>query len=221
VSTPSWTLDIFAVVMVVVAAVSAARLVLARRWRPAGAGPEADIDAAHALMGIAMAGMLVASLTTLPNDAWDVIFAIMTAWFAWSVYRESRARRSSLLAQGHHVPHLVHSAAMLYMFVAVTAHADSGGMSGMGGSAATMRTLQFPVLALFFAILLAGFAVLDIDRLTGPAHGRAVSAGIAPADAVLAAVPVTVLDVLLDPRLAAGCRIAMGITMALMLVIMI
>ena len=62
---PSWILDIFAAVMLVVAAVSAARLVAAsprrHRTRPASL---ADIDVAHLLMAIAMAGMLVPGLRT-------------------------------------------------------------------------------------------------------------------------------------------------------------
>ena len=37
--TPAWILDIFAAVMLVVAAVSAARLVVARPWRQGARGP--------------------------------------------------------------------------------------------------------------------------------------------------------------------------------------
>ena len=123
-TTPAWILDIFAALMLVVAAVSAARLVAARPWVRGGAaaGPAGpDVDVAHLLMAIAMAGMLTASLTTLPNTAWDVIFALMTAWFAWRVWRDSRANGVRALAGGHCAPHLVHSAAMLYMFTALAA----------------------------------------------------------------------------------------------------
>ena len=88
--TPSWILDILAAIMLLVAATSAGRLVVGRAW--AGSSGNADIDVAHLLMGIAMAGMLVASLSTLPNDVWDVIFAVLTGWFGWRVYRESGAR---------------------------------------------------------------------------------------------------------------------------------
>jgi hypothetical protein len=58
---PSWILDILAAIMLVVAAVSAGRLVAARPW-PHGAGRAAlaDIDVAHLLMAIAMAGMPLA-----------------------------------------------------------------------------------------------------------------------------------------------------------------
>src|SRR5271167_4437658 len=98
---PAWILDIFAAVMLVVAAVSATRLVAARPW-PGGPGVAlADIDIAHLLMAIAMAGMLVASLQTLPNGAWEVIFGLMTAWFAYRVLRDARVSGFRALAGGH------------------------------------------------------------------------------------------------------------------------
>jgi Domain of unknown function (DUF5134) len=271
--TPSWILDILAAVMLLVAATSAGRLVVARPW--AGSPGEADIDVAHLLMGIAMAGMLVASLSTLPNEVWDVIFAVLTAWFGWRVYRESRGEGARVLADGCHMPHLVHSAAMLYMFVAISAPAagSAGGMSGMGGgSGSTMQTLQAPVVAFIFALWLIGYVVLDLDRLTGPGHGPgsyfavpaaapraelvgatagtgsvrlgAASATHAGTDATVATAPrptagpgqppgaadggggtASTADsartLLLGPKVAAGCRIAMGVTMAFMLIIMI
>ena len=140
-SIPAFVLDIFAVLMLLVAAVSAGRLALDRPWRRGVM--DADIDGAHLLMGIAMAGMLVASLSTLPNGVWTVIFAVMTAWFAWCVYRESRGRGIRVLVDSHHAPHLVHSAAMVYMFAAITAPAagHASGMAGMGGAAGGMPTL--------------------------------------------------------------------------------
>ena len=96
---PSWILDIFAAIMLVVAAVSAARLVAARPWqhrtRPAAL---ADIDVAHLLMAIAMAGTLAPGLRTLPDAAWEVIFGVMTAWFAYRVARDARVSGFRALA---------------------------------------------------------------------------------------------------------------------------
>ena len=268
--TPSWILDILAAVMLLVAATSAGRLVAARPW--AGPAGDTDIDVAHLLMGIAMAGMLVASLSTLPNDVWDVIFALLTGWFGWRVYRESRGEGARVLADGCHMPHLVHSAAMLYMFVAISAPAAAGGgMSGMGGGAgSTMQTLQAPVVAFIFALWLIVYVVLDLDRLAGPGHGRgsyfapqaaapartalvgatagsgsvSLAAASAGTDGSVATVPPQATGsgqplkagdggagtghptgsahtVLLGPKVAAACRIAMGVTMAFMLIIMI
>ena len=126
--TPAWILDIFAALMLMVAAVSAARLVEARPWQR-GSGL-LDTDMAHLLMGIAMAGMLASRLTTLSNAAWVVIFAVLTAWFAFRVVMDARANGAQALAGGHCAPHLVHSAAMVYMFAAIATPAASGG-SGM------------------------------------------------------------------------------------------
>ena len=125
--TPAWILDIFAALMLVVAAVSAARLVEARPWQR-GSGL-LDTDMAHLLMGIAMAGMLASRLTTLSNAAWVVIFAVLTAWFAFRVVMDARANGAQALAGGHCAPHLVHSAAMVYMFAAIASAADRSGMS--------------------------------------------------------------------------------------------
>jgi len=263
---PSWILDIFAAIMLVVAAVSAARLVAARPWRHgAHRAALADIDLAHLLMAIAMAGMLVSSLQTLPNGAWEAIFAVMTAWFAYRVVRDAQVSGVRALAGGHCAPHLIHAAAMLYMFMAFTAPAahSSGGMSGMAGGMSGMGTLQLPLLAFLFALLLIGYSIWDLDQLSGPGAsghyslaaarvatpgpvlaGVGASAGpgtaagsalaSAPADAPVAeaagqaeAVQVPPASApadgtgVLAPWVATSCRIAMGITMAFMLLIMI
>jgi Domain of unknown function (DUF5134) len=259
-SAPGRLLDIFAAIMLLVAAVSAARLIAGRPW--IRAAPDADIDAAHTLMGVAMAGMLVAGLRTLPSVAWEVIFAVLTAWFAWRVYRESRGLGSRVIVRGHHAPHLLHSAGMLYMFAAVAGSVGgSGGMGDMAGAAGSAtQALRFPLIALIFAFLLAGYVVLDLDQLPGLARAAGFGSVLAVpvgAGAVLAAAPVagtdsavatvavmaadpaqltdrdvsvanacphaagSVLAWLLSPRTAVSCRVAMGVTMAFMLVIMI
>ncbi len=175
--TPAWILDVFAAVMLAVAAVSAAQLVAAwpRRYGPVST----DTDIAHLLMAIAMAGMLVPSLATLPDRAWEIVFGLLTAWFAGRVLR----------AGGGCAPHLVHSAAMLYMFLALPAPAADG-----------MRTLRFPTLAFAFGLALAGYCVWDLDQLSGRRHA---------------------FGGVLSPGVTVSCRIAMGVTMALMLFRMI
>ncbi len=273
---PSWILDIFAGIMLVVAAVSAGRLAVARSWqRGTRRAALADIDVAHLLMAIAMAGMLTASLRTLSNGAWSVIFAVMTAWFGYRVVRDSRVSGIRALAGGHCAPHLVHAGAMLYMFMALTAPAahGSGGMSGMAGGMSGMGTLQLPTLALLFALALIGYSIWDLDQLSGPGtsgHYSLAPARVTPPGPVLAGVgataaaagattrpeatalvspatsaivaaepvaepvtgPAEIAQVppasgpadgigLLAPWVATACRIAMGITMAFMLVIMI
>jgi hypothetical protein len=135
-----------------------------------------------------MAGMLTASLSTLPATAWEVIFGLLTAWFAGRVVLDARASGVRALAGGHCAPHLVHSAAMLYMFLALTAPSGSSTMAGMAGMAdgsASMMTLRVPTLAFLFALVLIGYSVWDIDQLSGRRYSlgaaRPALAGIAVA----------------------------------------
>ncbi len=172
--TPASILDGFDGLMLAVAAISAARLAAARLWQRGA--PLTDTDVAHLLMAIAMAGMLAASLTTLPDAAWEVIFALMTAWFAFRVVVDARANGVRALAGGHCAPHLVHSAAMLYMFAALAAPAARGsGMSWMGvapwAPGPAMQPLRYPTLAFVFALILIGYSIRDIDQLSGRRYG--------------------------------------------------
>jgi hypothetical protein len=257
--TPAWVLDILAALMLAVAAVSAARLGLARPWRKGAV--VTDTDVSHLLMGIAMAGMLASSLATLPNAAWEVIFALLTAWFGYRVLRDARSNGARALAGGHCAPHLVHSAAMLYMFLALAAPAPGGaGMGGMGGGPA-MQALKYPTLAFVFALILIGYTIWDLDQLSGNRYSRAgaslslagvpaasvpvlagteprtlasgavlsgnaaqTAAPAGPADAGAAAAGTALAGGpawLLSAGTTVGCRIAMGATMAFMLLIMI
>ncbi len=272
---PSWILDTFAAIMLAVAAVSGGRLVAARPWQHrTRRAVLADIDVAHLLMAIAMAGMLVSGLRTLPGGAWEVVFGVMTAWFAYRVARDAQVSGVRALSGGHCAPHLIHAGAMLYMVVAVSAPVahGSGGMGGMGGGLSGMGTLELPFLALLFALALVGYGIWDLDQVSGPGTsghyslavarvapppgpvlagvgataagaaasgasaglGRAAASGeaSAPMAAAPVAEPAEIAQVpsasgpadgtgVLAPWVATGCRIAMGVTMAFMLVIMI
>ena len=188
---PSWVLDIFAAIMLVVAAVSAGRLVVARPWQHGvRRAALADIDVAHLLMAIAMAGMLAASLQTLPNGAWSVIFAVLTVWFGYRVIRDAQVSGIRALAGGHCAPHFIHAGAMLYMFMAFTAPAGHGS-GGMAGGMSGMGTLQLPLLAFLFALLLIGYSIWDLDQLSGPGasgHYSLAAARTAPTGPVLVGV---------------------------------
>jgi hypothetical protein len=235
VTIPAWILGIFAAAMLAVAAVSAARLAARRAWRRGAAF--ADVDVAHLLMGIAMAGTLTSSLRTLPDGAWAVIFGALTAWFGVQVARDAGQEGFRALSGARCAPHLIHSAAMLYMFTAVAAPAAAvaargSGVAGMGGSG--MQRLGLPVLAFVFALLLIGYCVWDLDRLSGPGvtgHYSVAAPRVWPGRPALAGAPVaasaatSLAGVAASPVLAGwvttSCRIAMGVTMAFMLVIMI
>jgi hypothetical protein len=272
--TPAWILDMLAALMLTVAAVSAARLVAARPWQHGSV--VVDTDVAHLLMAIAMAGMLTARLTTLPGGAWEVIFGLMTAWFAIRVVLDARLSGARALAGGHCAPHLVHSAAMVYTFLALTGPvAGAGGtgamhgMSGMSGEPGGARMpLDHPTLAFIFALSLIGYGVWDLDQLSGrryafgsphvaavrggprrmalagadlaqtaaPGQGtaartarsgreftdQAAPSGPEPADSRAAGPAAARLGgFLLSPAVTIGARIAMGVTMAFMLLVAI
>ena len=261
--TPAWLLGAFAALMLLVAAVSAARLAAARPWRHGSV--VIDTDVAHLLMAIAMAGMLTASLRTLTDTAWEVIFGLLAAWFAVRVTLDARANGARALAGGHCAPHLVHSASMLYMFLALSAAAGApagmSGMSGMPGGPGQVMTLRYPTLAFLFALILAGYSVWDLDQLSGrryafgPARVSLAGAGVTgvtamsvagyrPAERQAAAMPDPgappampdrgpascdtgavcpdaegIGGLLFSPAATVGCRIAMGVSMALMLIL--
>ena len=216
--TPSWLLDLLAVLMLVVAAASvtgaaAVARAAGRTWRPVQVA--ADVDAAHALMAVAMAGMLAPRLTTLPNAAWDVIFGLMTAWFAGRAWPGARGVRA--LAASRCTLHMVHCAAMLYMFLALGAPVAS---SGMGMSGPTMQTLHHPTLAGAFVLLLVGYSVWDLDQLSARRYSLAGAGGPATG-AVASGRDQAVRALLLAPGTRVGWDVVLGITMAFILVIMI
>ena len=229
--TPSWLLDLLAVIMLTVAAVTATRI-LARPllpelpWRPGQAAT--SVDLANVLMGISMAGMFTASLATLPTAAWEVVFGLLTAWFAYRAWADTRSVRG--ITADRCTLHVVHSAAMLYAFLALgTAPSGSGAMAGMSGAAA-MSTLSHPTVAGAFVVLLVGYSVWDLNQLSG---GRYRLASVAtPATAAVPAATVAsgpriagrepaVRAFVLSPQTRVGSDVILGIGMAFILVVMI
>ena len=192
---PAWPRDIFAVVMLMVAAYCAVRPVVASRRRRV---TDLDTDGAHVVTGIAMAGMLAAGLRVLPAAAWVVIFAISFGWFAWRTVQVGRGAPASTWRCPHPVPHLVESVAMLYMLAA-----------GMGRMPASASVSRFSVLALGMALFMFGYVVWVGNQLmpATAAGGQRVAGQACPAH--------------LAPRCAALCKIAMGITMGYALVLML
>ena len=230
-STPTWILGIFAAMMILVAEVSAGQLVLARAWtRRGGAG--VGIAVFRLLTGIAMAGILVPGLSILPNAVWAAAFAVVTAWFAWCLWRENRGRGAAV-AHGPYAPHLVQSAAMLYIFAALTGpsaagSSGTGGMSGMEwGSSGGLPALHAPTLALIFALLLIALTIHDLNRQADadgyfPVAGRRPGpAGTALAAAAAGPAAYTAERLLLSPVVVKGCQVAISVTMAFVLIIMI
>lgn len=231
---PVWLLDALAGLMLVVAAVSATRLASARlptirvwmaeptgfRSSPCGSSG-ADTDVAYVLMCIAMAGMLVASLKTLQLQTWVVIFGLLTVWFACCLVGDIKAGGLPLVVRGHRAAHLLHCAAMVYMVAAVTP-SDSMELAGMCGGLA--QSPRFTTLALVFGFVLVWHTVWD---LLGQPSLRRYSLGVAPlagaapagdtAPKVCAANIAWAHVVQRSPAATTACRVAMGVTMAFML----
>jgi hypothetical protein len=153
--------------MLVTSTYCVARLVVARLGRRT---LHRDSNIAHTADGVAMAGMLVSSLRTLPTGAWEVIFAALTIWFgvrgAQFVWSPSRPRLDGDHLS-HYLSHLVMSSAMFYMFVEGSGTATGTGSSpvmamGAGGAA----TSNLTVLTLLFVLVLFASAVWHADNLT-------------------------------------------------------
>jgi Domain of unknown function (DUF5134) len=232
---PAWLTGIFAALMLTVAVYCAGRLVAVRRWRRP---TEVDTDAGHVLMGMSMAGMLVANLRVLPAEVWEAIFALAAAWFCARLLRARRGAPASPWRCLHPTPHLVECAAMLYMFLALPPSLRTRTAAAMTDMTATPAGSRFSILALALALFMLAYAVQVADRLTLHAPALAVpSPSQAPLPASArsqAASPPRDAPVVqaadassrpgrlyLAPRCAALCKIAMGLTMGYMLILML
>ena len=167
---PTWLVDGLAVVMLLTALYCVGRLVTAWLWNRA---THVDVDIAHVAMGVAMAGMLVPSLQSLPSGVWELLFGALALWFALQIVHFVRRwgvrgwDDDHLHHASHYVTHLAMVVAMLYMFLALpmggaTAMAP-GGTSAMGvaGSGAVNSGLP-----LIFTFVLLVAAVWYGDSLT-------------------------------------------------------
>jgi len=219
-ASPAWLTAIFAAASLAVAVYCAGRLVVARRGhRPT----ELDTDGAHVVMGVAMAGMLVSGLRTLPGAIWEVVFAAGAAWFGYRMLQARRGAQPSPWRSSHPLPHLVECAAMVFMFLILPASAAVGAARGMTMTATESR---FSFLPLPLALFLFGYVVWLGDRVTLHVPALAIAAlagdtrpaigsgsgsgsGFAATQSYLA------------PRCAAMCKITMGITMGYMLILML
>jgi len=211
---PAWLTGVFAALMLTVAIYCAGRLTAAGRWRRP---TELDTDAGHVLMGLAMAGMLVARLRILPATTWEAVFAAGAAWFAWRLLRTGRRPPASPWRCLHPAPHLVECAAMLYMFGVLPAPLPGRGAAvGMAGMTPPAAESRFSFLALIMALFMVGYVVRVADGLTLPAPALAVSSAGQRTPASHGGYHPD-----LAPRCAALCKIAMGITMSYMLILLL
>jgi len=220
---PTWLTAIFAAASLAVAVYCAGRLVAARRWhRPT----ELDTDGAHVVMGVAMAGMLVSGLRTLPSAIWEVVFAAAAVWFGYRMLQRRRGAQPSPWRSSHPLPHLVECAAMVFMFL-ILPSAAAGAATSMSMTM-TATESRFSFLTLPLALYLFGYVVWLGDRVTLHAPAPALALATAPASASAGSGPgysgspsAEPARPYLAPRCAAICKITMGITMGYMLILML
>jgi len=217
---PAWLTAIFAAASLAVAVYCAGRLVVARRGhRPT----ELDTDGAHVIMGVAMAGMLVSGLRTLPSTIWEVVFAAAAVWFGYRMLQARRGAQSSPWRSSHPLPHLVECAAMVFMFLILPAAA--GAATSSVSMTMTATESRFSFLTLPLAVYLFGYVVWLGDRVT--LHAPALALATAPASAGprpgygSGSPGPEPARPYLAPRCAAICKITMGITMGYMLILML
>jgi hypothetical protein len=219
-ASPTWLTAIFAAASLAVAVYCAGRLVVARRGhRPT----ELDTDGAHVIMGVAMAGMLVSGLRTLPSAIWEVVFAAAVVWFGYRMLQARRGAQSSPWRSSHPLPHLVECAAMVFMFLILPAAA--GAATSSMSMTMTATESRFSFLTLLLAVYLFGYVVWLGDRVT--LHAPALALATAPASAGprpgygSGSPSPEPAHPYLAPRCAAICKITMGITMGYMLILML
>jgi uncharacterized membrane protein (DUF485 family) len=247
VTDPTWLNELFAGLMLLVAAYSAGRLLAARAWaRPI----HRDVDVAHLLMGTAMAGMLVSDLNPLPSGVWELVFSVLAAWFVWRCYQfvVNPGAESYYHEHVHRLSrrmiHLVMSLAMLYMYLAaIPSKAASSGSMAMG--AATGTTADFALLPAAFVLALLVSAIWQLDAIGRfrPSTSRLTrepvleevgvsTSGLVPDGALTEGGPIESIQATevdgsvghppwLAPRLEAVSHIVMCFTMAYMLVLMV
>jgi hypothetical protein len=230
--------------MIVIAVYCAGRLVAARLWQRHTA---VDADGLHVFMGVAMAGMLVPQLGPLPGGAWEAVFGVAAAWFAWQAARARRGGTAGGWRCPYPVPHLVESGAMLYMLLSVPGSRPGTLMPGMSASPGAAGT--FPALAVVLALFMLGYVVWTTDRLTSMAQAKTAMTArntafdhariLVTPGTLAAASPQDAADApgtsgpagtwqehpagkpMLAPRLAACYKIAMSIAMGYMLILML
>ena len=216
-ASPAWLTAIFAAASLAVAVYCAGRLVVARRGhRPT----ELDTDGAHVIMGVAMAGMLVSGLRTLPSAIWEVVFAAGAAWFGYRMLQARRGAQPSPWRSSHPLPHLVECAAMVFMFLILPASAAVEGTAR--GMTMTATESRFSFLTLPLALFLFGYVVWLGDRVTLHAPALALAAPTGATRPAIGSGPgFATTQSYLAPRCAVICKITMGITMGYMLILML
>lgn len=223
--------DLLAVATLGVAAYCIGRLVVSLT---AHRKSQRDADVVHTLMGVSMAGMLSPSLAAIPTGLWVMVFCTSTLWFGWRVVRDAD-REVAASPIGQHLPHLLMSAAMVYMLIVAEwmgpARGSAAVASGMGGMG--MGAARWPLLTIVIAVLLLGDGAFTFGlnirnvvpqrmgtelALARVGHGAAPHGGQQmPPVTMAAGSGVASATGVLSPRSATLCQLVMSLVMGYML----
>lgn len=192
---PTWLRWLLTAALLAVAGYCVARLAAAHRVPGGYPGGHRALDVAHLIMALGMAVMVSPVGGPLPAAAWQTAYLLIAAWFLGSTWRSRNGVHPE--PPGWHGGGLHHAAAafaMLYMIIA------------MPGDA---RHLAAPWLAVHHPDPgPAGWILSAYFALSAVVLGRRVLRPV-PARPALPAV-------LAAPRLAAGCQVAMAVSMSYM-----
>jgi len=225
--TPSWLYYVSAVAMLSVAAYSATLLGLSLTTSDRAGR---DVDVAHLAMGIAMAGMFIATWAFWPAWLWELVFFGLMVWFAVRSVQ-------SLLLYGVHVPHeAIHtfmSLAMLLMYLYPVG--ATGAAMSMSGSSSGSHGILDPGIGLILAVMFFGSAIFTLaspkkgasHHGTHRRHVRAyASVGPASVESTIPADSTALAwrrgaGVLTSPRLEDVSHVVMCVGMGFMLILML
>jgi hypothetical protein len=221
---PSWLYDFFGALMLVVAAYSVALLAITvAAHRPSGW----DVDVAHVVMGVSMAGMFVATWGFGPRSLWEFIFMALLAWF---LVRSVQ----SIWRYGIHLPHfLIHAVMSLAMVVMFAFVGDASGES-MGSMSMSMSVSKSPQLdpgvAFLVALSLIASAIITVGSSKKGAshHGshastftRAVGSPLLGVDSVDGHSDSFLIErIVTTPWVEDAATVAMCVAMGLLLILM-
>jgi hypothetical protein len=166
-TTPLWTDYLFATLMLAIAGYSVLLLGMAVATRRSAGW---DVDVAHALMGVSMAGMFVAGLAFGPYRMWESFFAFFLAWF---LVRSAQSLHRYRPHVSHYFIHAIMSLAMLLMYALAGASMD-GFPGSMSSNAMSMPMSSGPRLHPWLSFLLALTLLASaIFTLASPKWGTA------------------------------------------------
>ncbi len=220
----AWLSAVFVALMLAVAGFCAGRMVVARQT---GRPTELDSDITHVLMGLAMAGMLASAVRIGTPVLWIVLFGGGATWFGGQALRARGGASPNAWRCSQPIPHLLKCVAMLYMILTVQAvRAARPSIGASAGLAMGTGAARLSIVSLVLAGLMIGYVVLLADRLTrvtlatdtnANTNTTASTGGSRPSGPPR---PITCAPAL-APRCGTMCKMAMGITMAYMLVLML